>query len=186
MIAFDDEDIEIEIRSPRPEPLYRLFKRDGASFNPPESHFRTARFDPPPGSQSKFAVLYTADNIATAAMECRVLTVDPKEQFTYAERQTSLYKVVHLQYSRPALFVRMDGRNEKKFGLGRFAVDYLPYQTATLAVFNKYGNGSRAQLVFLSSRQARSQLRLLGPSKGLNRFAALSRRGKLRPTKERP
>lgn len=139
-IAFSAEDVQIELRD-RGEPLVRLFRHPGSAFQMPPEQYRTNRYDPPPGNESKFAVLYTADNIAAAAMETRVLHVSPYDEYSYTERRAQPYKVVRLQYGRPALFIRMDSSAFRtKLGIPRFTgADYLPFRRAALALFERYG-----------------------------------------------
>lgn len=139
-IAFSDHDIEVEVRE-RAAPLVRLFRHAGASFAVPDEKYRNGRYDPPPDNKAAFAVLYTADNIACAAMETRLLRTDTDNVYSYSKSKAEPYKVAHLQYENPALFIRLDSADfRKKLGIPRFNPDgYLPYQSAALALFRRFG-----------------------------------------------
>lgn len=139
-LVFSDEDIEIEVRGAAHSPLVRLFRWPGSAADEPDPVHRNGRFDPPPGHKDAFALLYTADHVSTAAMECRVLTVDHKDEFTYSYRNAPPYKVTRFKYSKPATFIRIDCVAEKKFGIGRFATGYETYQHAALALYLRYGD----------------------------------------------
>lgn len=139
-IAFTDQDIEVEVRE-RAAPLVRLFRHAGASFSVPDEQYRNGRYDPPPGHKAEFAVLYTADSIACAAMEARLLVVDVDTAYSYGKSKAEPYKVARLQYQGPALFIRLDSAQfRKKLGVPRFNPDgYLPYQLAALALVQRFG-----------------------------------------------
>jgi hypothetical protein len=128
----------MELRE-RAAPLVRLFKHAGSSFSLPDVAFRVNRYDPPPGHKEKFAVLYTADNLAGAAMETRVLQANSEDEYVVSDRRARPYKVARLQYQRPALFIDMTPELRLKLGIGRFQPDYLLYQQAALALYERFG-----------------------------------------------
>jgi hypothetical protein len=138
-IQLTDADIDIEVRGPDKPPLIRLFRHPGAAYELPEEKYRNGRFDPPPQHKSLFATLYTADNIAAAAMECRISQADNRDVFSYSLKRAGEYKVVRFQHEKPALFIRVDRHVLRKMGVPDFAPDYGSFQSAAMALFEKYG-----------------------------------------------
>lgn len=138
-ITFTDADLNIEVRDPDRTPLVRLFRYPGSSFDEPVPQYRNGRFDPPLPHKDRFAVLYTADNIAAAAMECRVLCVDRADKYSYTAKGIAPYRVVRLRHSAPAAFIRVDGDIRTKLGIPRFTASYAPFQAAALMLFERYG-----------------------------------------------
>lgn len=134
----EDEDLLIEVRSPDKPPLVRLFRWEGSAFGVPAPEHRIGRFDPPPGHRDVFAVLYTAEHVETAAIECRVLASDANDQYTYSYK-TPQHRVVRLKYTKPALFIRVDSPSAKKWGIGRFKPTYEQYQGLALTLYERYG-----------------------------------------------
>ena len=133
-----DTDVEIEVRDPGNSPLVRLFRWKGTSIGEPPVAHRNSRFDPPAGSKEAFSVLYAAENIVTAAVECRILTPDQMDRFTYSY-QSPPHRVARLNHSEPALFIRITGESLKKWGVKSFQLNYDAYQTMALALFERYG-----------------------------------------------
>lgn len=138
--GFTDGDIDVEVRGADAAPLIRLFRHPGAAYDLPHEDYRNGRFDPPPGDKNLFATLYTADNIAAAAMECRVLQANSRDEYSYTLKRAGSYKVVRFKYSAPALFIRLDRDIMRKLGIPPFTMDYLPFQRAAKALFERYGN----------------------------------------------
>lgn len=133
------EDLQVEVRDPDRGPVVRLFRHPGASFSEPLPEYRNGRYDPPEPHKDKFAVLYTADNIACAAMECRLLRSDSDDKYSFSARDIEPYKVVRLSHKEPALFIHVDQRLRSKLGIPRFAPDYAAFQAAALVLFERYG-----------------------------------------------
>lgn len=138
-ISFTDADIDIEVRGHDEAPLIRLFRHAGAAYGLPLEAHRTGRYDPPPGEKGLFATLYTGDNIAAAAMECRILQVNSQDEYSYSLQRAGTYKVVRFKYQEPALFIRVDRDIKRKLGIPAFATDYSPFQRAAKALFERYG-----------------------------------------------
>jgi hypothetical protein len=139
-IEFTDADIDIEVRGADDPPLIRLFRHTGAAYGLPAEAHRNGRFDPPPGDKGLFATLYTADNIAAAAMECRILQANSRDEYSYTLKRAASYKVVRFKYQEPALFIRVDRDVKRKLGIPPFTIDYSPFQRAAKALFERYGN----------------------------------------------
>lgn len=139
-IHFTDADIDIEVRGTDDPPLIRLFRHPGAAYGLPEEGHRNGRFDPPALEKGLFATLYTADNIAAAAMECRILQANSRDEYSYSLRRAGEYKVVRFQYKAPALFIRVDREVKRKLGIPAFTTDYSPFQRAAKALFDRYGS----------------------------------------------
>ena len=138
-ISFTDADIDIEVRGHDEAPLIRLFRHPGAAYGLPAEAHRTGRFDPPPGEKGLFAILYTGDNIAGAAIECRILRSSSLDEYSYSPKLAITYKVVRFKYREPALFIRVDGDIKRKLGIPAFTPDYSPFQRAARALFERYG-----------------------------------------------
>lgn len=139
-LHFSGEDIEIEVRDTDARPLIRLFRHPGAAFAMPEEKYRNGRFDPPAGESGLFAVLYTADNIAAAAMECKILQATPQDEYNYTRKRAEPYRVARFKYTAPALFIKLDRALTRKLGIPPFTPDYSPHQKASKALFERYGN----------------------------------------------
>lgn len=138
-ISFTDADIDIEVRGHDEAPLVRLFRHPGAAYGLPEEAHRNGRFDPPPGEKGLFATLYTGNNIAGAAVECRILQASSQDEYSFSLKRAGTYKVVRFKYQEPALFIRMDFGIKQKLGIPPFTTDYSPFQRAAKALFERYG-----------------------------------------------
>lgn len=75
-MAFDADDLEVVLRDPFDTPLFRLSRFKGGDWDPPDPMWRNARVDPPAGHKDRYAVLYVADSVEAAAVECAVLSAD--------------------------------------------------------------------------------------------------------------
>ena len=84
-------DIELEALDALSVPLVRLFQHPGMDWNPPDPKYRDQRVDPPPGHEATFAVLYTATTLPCVAIECRLLNVDDKDQYTWKPARAGNY-----------------------------------------------------------------------------------------------
>lgn len=132
-------DLSIEVRDASAAPLIRLFRHPGAAFGMPKPEHRLGRYDPPPGEKELFCVLYTASNIAAAAMECRILRADSQDRYTYTYSLASQYRVARFTHTSPALFIRMDATLRTKLGISEYSPGYLAHQQAAKALFEHYG-----------------------------------------------
>lgn len=142
--TFRGRDLQLELLDPGSVPLFRLFWRPKGEWAAPPAARRTLRVDPPPGHQSEFAILYTADSLPGVAAECRVLSIDPHDRYSVNRATASTYQVARYAFDAPALFIPIDGRNTHTFDLTassrRFDGDaYLPYQEVSLELFHRFG-----------------------------------------------
>jgi len=140
--AFRGRDLELELLDPDSERLVRLFRHPGGDWEPPPEAYRNLRVDPPAGHKAEFAVLYTANTMATVAIECGVLRADARDHYTWATDVAAQYRVVRYSFAAPALFVRIDGRNRVVLGLAgpqRKFAGYEPYQSVARDLFVRYG-----------------------------------------------
>ena len=143
--AFLGRDLDLELLDPRSVPLVRLFRHPNGEWDEPPPANRTLRVDPPPGHESKFAVLYTADQLPCVAAECRVLSIDLHDKYSVHKAKASTYEVARYDFDAPALFIPIDGRNMVTLGLTggarRFSGNlYLPYQEVSLELFQRFGD----------------------------------------------
>ena len=143
--AFLGRDLELELLDPRSVPLVRLFRHPNGEWDEPPAVNRTLRVDPPPGHESEFAVLYTANFLPCVAAECRVLSIDQHEKYSVNKATASTYQVARYEFDAPALFIPIDGRNMDRLGLSASArrfdgQAYLPYQEVSLALFRRFGD----------------------------------------------
>ena len=140
--AWRARDLELELLDPDSFALARLFQHDGMDWDPPAEMYRNLRVDPPVGHKSAFAVLYTASTLPAAAVECRVLNADASDKYSWNETRAVLYRVVRYSFSKPALFIPIDGKNREVFGLERPEIafkGYAPYQALCLELFQRLG-----------------------------------------------
>ena len=133
----------MELRDARSLSLVRLFKHDGGDWEPPDPRFRKLRVDPPAGSESRFAVLYTANTLPCVAAECRILLPNQHDdRWTWRADLAALYKVVRYEVTAPSIFVRIDQPMAESLGLGVGGVKfggYGPYQAIALELFERFG-----------------------------------------------
>lgn len=60
--------------------LQRLSRRPDADWSPAPPQWRTGRVDPPANERDLFGVLYLADDVITAAFECRIISSTSDEE----------------------------------------------------------------------------------------------------------
>lgn len=141
-VAFRGADLEFQLVDPKDSTLVRLFSHPGGEWEPPPEQYRNLRVDPPSGRKADYAVLYTAESVVAAAVECRVLNVDRNDRWTYASDRAARYFVARYSLGEAALFVPIDGRNRQTLGLSgpsrRFS-GYEPYQEVAHEIFRRYG-----------------------------------------------
>jgi hypothetical protein len=135
-------DLALELLDPGSETLVRLFRHPGGEWEPPPAIYRNLRVDPPAGHKDDFAVLYTATTLPAVAMECRVLSADTRDHYTWSRNLAEKYQVARYAFAAPALFIPIDGPNRSRLGLDgsqRPFAGYAPYQEAALALHQRYG-----------------------------------------------
>lgn len=140
--AFGGRELKLELLDPNSEQLVRLFRHPGGEWEPPPKEHRNLRVDPPVGHKADYAVLYTAGTLPAVAMECRVLSVDNQDRYTWLSHRASQYHIARYDFSKPALFIPIDGSNRNILGLQggtRKFVGYEPYQEVALTLFQRYG-----------------------------------------------
>ena len=79
---FNSADLQLRCVSPGAE-IHRLYRFPGGDFQPAPPQYRTGRLDPPAGRSSEYGVLYAADTLITAALECGELLIMPTDPPTY-------------------------------------------------------------------------------------------------------
>ncbi|MGF6571132.1 hypothetical protein ABH945_003253 [Paraburkholderia sp. GAS333] len=146
--AFESWQLKLELVEPPIDrsaaTLVRLFRHPGADWEPPPEAFRNLRVDPPDGCKGEFSVLYTGDNIAVVAAECRILRVDPDENYTWLRARAKEYKVARYTYSKPAVFIPIDGENCRLLGLAggtRELRGYGQFQAVAQMLHRRFGAG---------------------------------------------
>lgn len=140
--SFSGRDLEVELLDPGSTALVRLFGHPGGDWDPPPEAKRDLRVDPPAGHKGAFAVLYTANTLVTVAIECRVLSADANDHYTWDMQRAVHYDVVRYAFAAPALFIPIDGNNRNATGLAgdqRKFAGYEPYQSVALELFQRYG-----------------------------------------------
>lgn len=70
------------------------------------------------GSRLALELIDTANTLACVAMECRVLQVDASDRYTWNRKAAERYDVVRFGFSKPAIFMPIDGLNRDELGLG--------------------------------------------------------------------
>lgn len=143
-VAFRGSRLALELIDPQSMDLVRLTQHTatGGDWDPPAQMYRNLRVDPPPGHKSTFSVLYTANTLACVAMECRVLQVDASDRYTWNRKAAERYDVVRFGFSKPAIFIPIDGLNRDELGLGGTLQplgSYEPYQNVALQLHTRYG-----------------------------------------------
>lgn len=141
MLDFRGKALGLELLDAGSEPLFRLYSRPGADWEPPAPQYRTNRVDPPPGHEAEFAVLYLGNTLATVAMECRVLYADQDDRYTWNEVKARRYRVARYTYSSPSIFIPLDGRNRVALdleGRTRRLKDYLPFREVGRELHRRY------------------------------------------------
>lgn len=140
--SFRGQDLALDLLDPDSEPLIRLFSRAGGEWKPPKPEYRNLRVDPPGGHKRSFAVLYLGNTLPTVAIECGILHADHADRYTWSTDRAKRYRVARYAFSRPGLFVPIDGPNRSILGLDgrqRPFGGYEPYQSVALELFERYG-----------------------------------------------
>lgn len=103
--------------------IHRLYRYPGGDFHPAPTQWRMGRLDPPPGRSEDFGMLYAADSLHTAALECGALLLMPTSPPTFelsefAEVDLPPFKHVVLQArQRVRLLDFTDDATAMRFGL---------------------------------------------------------------------
>ena len=144
--AFKGSQLDLELLDAGSLQLVRLFRptrqADG-DWQPPEPRYRDKRVDAPPSARNRFAVLYTANTLPCVAAECRLLSADAQDRWTWRRDLAQQYQVVRYTAHAPALFLPIDHPNDRWLGLTgeRSALgSYSTYQTLALELFERYGS----------------------------------------------
>ena len=99
--------------------------------------------DPPLGHHADYAVLYTGDYLPAVAAECGVLIAGEGDHYTWRRDKAATYQVARYAFTKPALFLPIDGDNRRRLGLtGKQRPAgplYAPYQAAALALHQRFG-----------------------------------------------
>lgn len=112
-VTFAGAQLQVDLLDPGSVTPVRLFRHPGGDWDEPPPQHRNQRVDPPVGRESEYAVLYTAESIAAAAIECRILHCDTWDRYTYDQQRTLEYSVVRYAMRAPALFIAIDGENKR-------------------------------------------------------------------------
>lgn len=140
--TFFGRDLDLELLDPGSVPLVRLYRHPGGDWDPPPEVYRNLRVDPPPGRKGDYAVLYTADCVQAVAAECGVLVAGAGDNYTWSKKRADEYKVARYSFSKPALFIPIDGPNRRTLTLSgpqRKFLGYEPYQAVALELFQRFG-----------------------------------------------
>jgi hypothetical protein len=123
-------DLDVDVIDHRETRLLRLYRHPGGEWDPPPPAYRNLRVDPPGPDKSIYAVLYIGTRIDTVAQECRLLSVNDADEWTLDASREAQYSIARYEFNRAGIFVPIDGKNGKRFGLENIASygAYLPYQ----------------------------------------------------------
>lgn len=138
-VTFEGAQLQVDLLDPLSVTPVRLFRHPGGDWDEPPPQFRTQRADPPVGHQSEYAVLYTAESIAAAAIECRILHCDIRDRYTYDQQRTLEYSVVRYELRAPALFIPIDGENKSILGLRGLDPRYERHRAVAHELFQRFG-----------------------------------------------
>lgn len=137
--TFAGAQLQVDLLDPGSVTPVRLFRHAGGDWEEPPAEYRNQRVDPPPGHESEYAVLYTAESIAAAAIECRILHPDIRDRYTYDQVRTMQYSVVRYKMHAPALFIPLDGENKGVLGLRGLDPRYERHRAAAYELFQRFG-----------------------------------------------
>lgn len=141
--SYSAADLEVEMIDAGALSLARLVGHPNGEWEPPLPIYRNLRVDPPAGSKSKYAVLYTGVNLLTAAMECHVLSLSSFGLWTLNEKSEAKYQVARYTTGGPGVFIPLDGRNRRTLGLASLQAEelgtYNAHQQVGLSLFTRYG-----------------------------------------------
>jgi len=136
------QELELEMLDPGCMPLWRLFKYPGGDWEEPDEIYRNERVDPPAGQKGAYSVLYMGNTLHGVAIECRLLRANIQDKYTWAADTANEYQVVQYSFSRPAIFLPIDGGNKRRLGLdpkNRAPGKRDAFQEAGLALFVRFG-----------------------------------------------
>lgn len=137
--VFQGAQLQVDLLDPGAVTAVRLFRHAGGDWEEPAVEYRNQRVDPPAGHESAYAVLYTAESITAAAIECRILHPDIRDRYTYDQERTTQYAVVRYEMRAPALFIPLDGENKGVLGLRGLDPRYERHRAAAYELFQRYG-----------------------------------------------
>jgi hypothetical protein len=137
--TFAGAQLDLELMDPGGTPLVRLFRHPGGDWQEPPVAHRNQRVDPPPDRAGDYAVLYTAESVAAAAVECRILHCDGLDRYTYDVQRTMQYSVVRYQLRAPAIFIPIDRENKRTLGLRFPDPAYAQHRSVAHQLFERYG-----------------------------------------------
>jgi hypothetical protein len=141
--SYSAVDLDVEMIDAGGLQLARLVGHPNGEWKPPPAIYRNLRVDPPAGSKSKYAVLYTGSNLLTSAMECHVLSLSSFGVWTLNEKSEARYHVARYTTGKPGLFIPLDGRNRRTLGLANLPAEelggYKAHQQVGLSLFTRYG-----------------------------------------------
>jgi hypothetical protein len=140
-VTFEGAQLQVDLLDPFAVTPVRLFRHPGGDWDEPPLEYRNQRVDPPVGHESEYAVLYTAESIAAAAIECHILNCDSRDRYTYDQQRTMEYSVVRYEMRAPALFIPIDGENKSALGLrGLDPRGYERHRAAAYELFKRFGS----------------------------------------------
>lgn len=137
--TFEGAQLQLDLVDPASIELVRLFRHAGGHWEPPPPAYRNLRVDATPGKQDEYAVLYTADCIEAAAIECRILQCDTRDRYAYDIARTQEYSVVRYRMNKPSIFIPIDGDNKTVLGLRGLDPDYQRHRAVAYELFTRFG-----------------------------------------------
>jgi hypothetical protein len=138
----DARELDLELLDPGSETLVRLFRFPGGEWEPTPAAYRNLRVDPPAGHKDDYAVLYTGNNLPVVVAECLLLQAGDGDRYTWRRDRAATTRVVRYAFTKPALFLPIDGKNRHRLGLAgnqRTWGSYESYQAAGLALHERFG-----------------------------------------------
>lgn len=141
-LSFKGQELALELVDAGSVTLVRAYSHPAADWHPPPVPLRNNHIDPPPGYGDEFAVLYTASNIQSSAMEVRALFWDQATNRAYWNPAAAQgFQVVRYALGQPGLFIPIDGPNRRALGLqGKFEPDYESSRWVALELHRRYGH----------------------------------------------
>lgn len=137
--TFEGAELELELVDPHALRLVRLFRHPQGDWTPPPPEFRNQRADAPAGHEKEYALLYTADSLEAAAIECRILNCDVNDHYTYHAPRAAQYAVARYQMHGPAIFLPLDGDNKVTLGLRGVDAKYERHRAVSYQLFTRFG-----------------------------------------------
>lgn len=138
-VTFAGAQLQVDLLDPGSVTPVRLFRHPGGHWDEPPVEYRNQRVDAPVGHESEYAVLYTAESITAAAIECRILHPDIRGRYTYDQVRTTQYSVVRYEMRAPALFIPLDGENKGVLGLRGLDPRYERHRAVAYELFKRFG-----------------------------------------------